>query len=954
MNAFPTPCRAHMALVTLLALAVVGGAMPTQAQEKRVMGHEVYERWHTIGSEALSPNGQWLHYTLELENGDGTLVFREVESDREVRIPRGQAPAFSSDSRFALFRIVPELEEVRSVRREGRPSHEVPADTLGMLSLSSGDIRRIPSLRSFHLPQEGGSVAAYQLDGPDGTDTDGGPVVWWDLDSGEEHRLIGGIRYVLSANGSLLLSVLRDEVAAGGEGTKRDTGSSPDSAQADADSAQVRLVAYHAPSGVERELARGPLELPQLAVGRQGRRAAYVSVPTQTEKGLTAPPETQLSFWEVGQDAPQLVAEAGTPGLRPGWGINRHGDLTFSRSGRHLHFGTAPGELRDRPEAGLAEEEVRLDVWHWQDGDLMTVQRINEESRRRQSYLAVAHLDDDARVVQLAVPQVPEVRFPESGETRWAVGWDLAPYALEGSWESPNFRDIYKVDARTGEAVLIRQRSQGTPSLSPGGGVVTWFEPGERAWFAHGTETGETVRLSQGIPHPIHDEDHDQPSPPPAYGSAGWTEGDGHFLLYDRYDVWAVDPQALATPLNLTAGAGRAAGIRYRVEDLDLERQSLPASGPLLLSAFREEDRAAGFSRVVLGREGAPQELVLAPARFSSPVQARESDQLLFTRESFREFPDLWVSDPGFRAPQKLSWANPQQEEYRWGDVELVHWTSGDGTPLDGILMKPEDFDPNRKYPLIVYFYERWSDGLHNHYAPVPHRSRIAFPMYTSRDYLVFIPDIVYKDGYPGEGAMNSVVPGVMHLLERGYVDRQRMGLQGHSWGGFQIAFMVTRTGTLFKAAAPGAPVVNMTSAYGGIRRETGLVRQFQYERTQSRLGGNLWEVPIRYLENSPLFWVDRIETPLLIMHNDGDGHVPWEQGIEFFTALRRLGKPAWLLNYNDQPHWPLTFPNRRDFNIRLQQFFDHYLKDAPAPVWMEEGVPAVRRGETLGLEEAR
>ncbi|MEX2527521.1 MAG: prolyl oligopeptidase family serine peptidase [Gemmatimonadota bacterium] len=941
------PRSAHLALLILLALALTGGATPSQAQDKRVMGHEVYEQWHTIGSQALAPNGQWLHYTLELENGDGTLVFREVESEREIRISRGQSPEFTSDSRFALFRIVPELEAGRSVRRDGRPSREVPADTLGVLSLTSGEVRRIPSLRSFHLPRDGGSVVAYHLDGSEGTGTDGGPVVWWDLGSHEEHRLEGGIRYALSSNGELLLAVLQDLEARGAEGRE-------EVAEAASDSARVQVVAYHAPSRTERALSQGRLEVPGLAVGRQGRRAAYISVPSQAEEGRTAPPEAQLLLWEVGQDGPQLVAEAGTQGLPQGWGVNRHGELEFSRSGRQLHFGTAPAELQDRPEPGLAEEEVRLDVWHWEDGDLMTVQRVNEERRRRQSYLAVAHLDEGARVVQLAVPQVPEVHFPDSGETRWAVGWDMAPYALEGSWESPNFRDIYKVDSRTGEAVLIRRRSQGTPGISPAGETVTWYEPGERAWLAHNTETGETVSLSQGIPHPVHDEDHDQPSPPPAYGSAGWTEGDRHFLIYDRYDVWAVDPQAPNTPLNLTGGAGRAASIRYRVGDLDLERQALPASGPLLLSAFREEDRAGGFSRVVLGRQGPPEELVLAPFRFSSPIQARESDQLLYTRESFREFPDLWVSGPSFRAPRKLSNANPQQEEYRWGDVELVHWTSGDGTPLDGILMKPDDFDPNRKYPLIVYFYERWSDGLHNHYAPVPHRSRIAFPMYTSRDYLVFIPDIVYRDGYPGEGAMNSVVPGVMHLLDRGYVDGQRMGLQGHSWGGYQIAFMVTRTGTLFKAAAPGAPVVNMTSAYGGIRRETGLVRQFQYERTQSRLGGNLWEMPLRYLENSPLFWVDRIETPLLIMHNDGDGHVPWEQGVEFFTALRRLGKPAWLLNYNDQPHWPLTFPNRRDFNIRLQQFFDHYLKDAPAPVWMEEGVPAIRRGETLGLEEVR
>jgi dipeptidyl aminopeptidase/acylaminoacyl peptidase len=144
------------------------------------------------------------------------------------------------------------------------------------------------------------------------------------------------------------------------------------------------------------------------------------------------------------------------------------------------------------------------------------------------------------------------------------------------------------------------------------------------------------------------------------------------------------------------------------------------------------------------------------------------------------------------------------------------------------------------------------------------------------------------------ESAMNSIMPGVTKLLDRGYVDRDNMALQGHSWGGYQIAFMVTRT-NMFKAGAAGAPVANMTSAYGRIRLEAGLGRQFQYERTQTRLGGSIWEMPVRYLENSPLFWLDKVETPLLIMHNDLDGAVPWQQGIDLYLGLRRLGKPAWL-----------------------------------------------------------
>ncbi|MGD8276865.1 MAG: prolyl oligopeptidase family serine peptidase, partial [Gemmatimonadota bacterium] len=273
-----------------------------------------------------------------------------------------------------------------------------------------------------------------------------------------------------------------------------------------------------------------------------------------------------------------------------------------------------------------------------------------------------------------------------------------------------------------------------------------------------------------------------------------------------------------------------------------------------------------------------------------------------------------------------------------------------DSEPLQGILYKPENFDPTQKYPMMVYFYERSSDGLHSYIPPAPGSSSINRSFYVSRGYLLFVPDIPYQIGYPGESAVEAVVPGVLSLIEKGFVDEDHIGVQGHSWGGYQIAYMVTKT-NIFAAAEAGAPVSNMISAYGGIRWGSGMSRMFQYEHTQSRIGGTLWEAPIHYIENSPIFWADKVETPLLMMHNDEDGAVPWYQGIEYFVALRRLHKPAWLFNYNGEDHGLRKAQNRKDWTIRLQQFFDHYLKGAPEPVWLAEGVPAILKGKTLGLE---
>ena len=251
---------------------------------------------------------------------------------------------------------------------------------------------------------------------------------------------------------------------------------------------------------------------------------------------------------------------------------------------------------------------------------------------------------------------------------------------------------------------------------------------------------------------------------------------------------------------------------------------------------------------------------------------------------------------------------------------------------------------------MMVYFYERNSDNLHRYVTPSAGSSSINYAFYVSRGYVLFVPDIPYTTGEPGISCANAVLPGVQSIVDMGFVDPDRIGVQGHSWGGYQIAYLVTMT-NVFACAESGAPVSNMTSAYGGIRWASGMSRMFQYEKTQSRIGGTLWEARDLYLKNSPVFYADKIETPLLILHNDEDGAVPWYQGIELFVAMRRLGKPAWMLNYNGEAHGLRREENRLDFARRMQQFFDHYLMGGPATRWIAEGVPAVDKGREFGFD---
>jgi dipeptidyl aminopeptidase/acylaminoacyl peptidase len=262
--------------------------------------------------------------------------------------------------------------------------------------------------------------------------------------------------------------------------------------------------------------------------------------------------------------------------------------------------------------------------------------------------------------------------------------------------------------------------------------------------------------------------------------------------------------------------------------------------------------------------------------------------------------------------------------------------------PLQGVLIKPADFDPKKKYPMIVYLYERLSDTVHDFRNPGPGQN-VNPSYYASNDYVIFLPDIVYKVGYPGKSAMNCIMPGVEKLVKMGFVDEKAIGIQGHSWGGYQIAYMITQTNK-FKAAAPGALVANMFSAYNGIRWGPGIPRQFQYERTQSRIGGTPWNSTKLFMENSPLFYVDKVQTPVLMIHNDGDDAVPWYQGIEFYLSLRRLGKEVYFFNYNGEFHGLRKRQNQKDYSRRMKEFFDHKLKGAPAPEWMQKGIPYLQR----------
>jgi dipeptidyl aminopeptidase/acylaminoacyl peptidase len=630
------------------------------------------------------------------------------------------------------------------------------------------------------------------------------------------------------------------------------------------------------------------------------------------------------------------------PSLPKGWTLGG-GSLGFSADGSRLFVTTAP--VREPTPAPATTtppaEKVDLDIWHWKDGYIQPMQKLRGDIERNRTYPAVVFLD--TRQVRQVGDESLQVSPPAVGD--WAVGSDDRKYLHLTGYAYPVPRDYSLVNIQTGERKPALTGFGGSASLSPSGKHLLTFDG--KDWSTIAILDGKKTNLTGRLPVKFFNEEDDHPAEPPPYGVAGWTT-DGQFVLvYDRYDLWKLAANGSSAE-NLTK-TGRSQQIRFRYlnvpaedDEEEIDRKGIDLTKPLLLAAENLHTRDTGFFRLEPG--AAPKLLVMGARRYGPPVKARNAPTYLLTIQTFYDSPDYYTTGPDFHELKRVTDINPTIRNYNWGRAELVHYRSADGVPLSGVLVKPENFDPAKKYPMVVYIYERLSDTVHQFRLPNVVRGQVINPtFYASNGYLVLMPDIAYKTGAPGQSALKCVLPAIQAVADRGFVDETAIGINGQSWGGYQIAYMVTQTNR-FKAAVAGAPVSNMVSAYGGIRWGTGLPRQFQYERSQSRIGETLWKAPLLYLENSPIFMADRVTTPLLMIHNDQDDAVPWYQGIEYFLALRRLHKECYLLNYNGEPHNLAKKANARDFAVRMFQFYEHHLRGKAAPDWMVKGVPFVDR----------
>ena len=921
---------------TLLALSLMAGVF-TASGVKKVLDHTDFDRWEKVTNHSLSNNGLWASYAVNPQEGDGTLYFYNTAKGNKIEIRRGYRPSFTADGNWAFALIKPYYEATRNAKIAKKKDFDLPQDSLAIINLKTGKVSRVGHVISYKAGREGGQSVAWlscdtTLIKPKALKNKkvGRPLVVRNL-SNDSLRVINWVSdYGFSRNGDHLSFNLKksdtDTLATNGVGVL------------DLHSFSYTLIDrdkefYTLP--VFNEDASQVAYIASLDTVKTGTKRASLYL-SDIKSGNHDPREIKIDHFKTEDKRGEELL------------LNQYSQPKFSYNGKRLIVGVAPYVAPDDTTI-VSFESPTLDIWRWDAPYTPPQENERKKDLREQTFPVAVDLASGRQVL---VTSNPFARVMPAN--RWDADWvlisDHSEHGRERQWDYQYPVSLRLKNISTGETRDIATVPNELCRISPMGKYVVWYA--DRQYFSYDVATGAIHEISTKVPYPLWMEDQDTPGHlRDPYGIMGWSENDGRMMVYDKYDVWSLDPKGESEPLCLTAGEGRKTDMRIRNIQTDPDFRFFKNNERLVMSLFNYKDKRNGLaSMTYTGKAVAPKVDFLDEYTFTQLAKAKDAPEYSWIQGNFQTSPNVYVS-AGLNPSKtvRVSDSNPQMADYSWGKAQLFTWYTYQGHPAEGVLYLPDDFDPDKSYPMISYFYETYTEDLYRHYDMEPSWSWINFPFYVSRGYVIFVPDIHYSPGIPGENAYDYVCSGVEAVC-KAYpnVDKKRVGIDGQSWGGYQTAFLVTRTDKI-ACAGSGAPVANMTSAFGGIRWGTGDSRQAQYEVGQSRIGRNLWEAPELYIANSPVFHADRVQTPLLIMANDADGAVPWYQGIEMFMALRRLGKPVWMLQYNGEAHNLKERRNRKDITKRLQQFFDHYLKGDPMPRWMEEGIPAIRKGQDFG-----
>lgn len=941
-----------------------------EAKEKRALTTDDYAEWQSLADYVISSDGKWVRYIAQPNRGDLLLSLHEIETGRKIDFERASQAAFAYGNDFLVYKKGPKFETNRKAQLDKVKKDKMPKDSLCIYIFEDDTLLTIPRVKNYKMGKEGSNWLTILHEKPlppakdttstedtssvsdstltdslllaDTTLVDTGKVKKEDKNKKKKKKVRedGTPLWVLdpiNEDTTIVEYVTSYTVSESGKRVIALTNLKTDS---------VRISLIDAESGNVDTILETYGTAKAFSFDKKEEQIAFLFSDDSSKEKIF-----DIYYWKEGRNKARKYLDKNARSLKEGLSISPIRIPRFSEDGKRLFFGLAPLLVEEPEDTSLANEKPKLDIWSWTDPLLQTQQNKELARNKKLNFVAYTNLGSK-KIIQLANEEVPTVTVSREATEDIVLGESNLPYRQKISWESIDYFDYYLIDVKTGKNERVLTKKSFSPQLSPERKYLVWYDHEDLHWYFMDTKTRESQCLTKDIDVAFYDEDDDHPWQPGPYGLAAWGLSDRYVYLYDKYDIWKFDLTNEDEALNVTNGAGRKNEEVYRYEKLDSNLDHVPIA-PIILSVFNENTKASGYATVNMYKGGQPEKLIYGDVQYSKLKKAENADAVIWRKGTYRDYPDVYISDLKFDHQEKLSSLNLQQSQFRWASVELVEWENSDGVKLQGLLYIPDDLDKSKKHPMIIYYYEKNSQYLHQYFMPSPSYSTVNKSMYPSNGYILFVPDIVYKTGHPGRSGLDCVDTGVDMLLEKyDFINEDKIGLQGQSWGGYQTAYFITQTNR-YAAAMAGAPVTNMTSAFGAIRWGSGLSRMMQYEDGQSRMGGTIWDSFDLYVENSPLFFADKIETPLLMMHNDNDGAVPWTQGIEMMVAMRRLQKPSWMLVYTNGSHnlSPSQWGNRIDLTIRMKQFFDHYLMDKPIPLWMKEGISALEKGKELKYE---
>ncbi len=899
---------------------------------KKVLDSNDYERWRRLTGAAISDDGKWVTYgyrKLNTLDPGVTLHLKALGEDTEFEVQRGSSAQFSDDSRWAAYFVDPAHEQPSQPRRRQatRPRQ------VQLLNLASGERVTWSNARDFQFAVGSGFLAVKKVPTDRDADHQGADLVLRDLDLGTE-QLIGSVNEF----------AFNRQRAGDAEGPRSEAAAQWLAYTVDAaDQAGNGLYAIALDSRVLTPLDNDARTYARLTWNIDGSALAVLkgNKPdghAQRHNILLAVRQLEASTDHGGSPIVSELDPTFIDSFPDGMVISERAAIAWSADLGRVFFGLDEQEdVVEEPEH--PDRVANVDVWHVQDERIQSVQMMQAQRDRDFTYRAAVALDGE-RVIALTDETMRRITISRDG--RWGVGVDDRAYVSD--WKERQ-ADYYRVDTGTGDRTLMLRGHKLTLGLSPDGRYFLYWNDAH-LWL-YELDSGRTRNLTVSAPVSFVNQEHDYPDTPPPYGVAGWTEDGSSVLLNHRYDLWQ-QPLDGAPAVNLTGGQGDAREIRFRHVRTDDSALTVDLRKPLLLSAYGQWSKQAGFFRL---SDGELRELVFDDRRFGRPLKARSTDIYLVSRETFQEFPDLYASDGSFADLERITDANPWQSEYRWGRRLLFDYTNADGVRLQGTLAIPDDYVAGERRPMLVNFYEKNSQNLHRH---VPPRYVTGFgaPLIeaVSKGYLVMQPDIHFRTGNTHADMLECVEAATREVIEMGYADPDRIGLLGHSFSGQGSAY-IAGTSKLFAAIAAGAAATDLLADFNHMwgwtptnMNGTGEnAHRYDYYQ-QGRLGTNPYDDRELYWRESPTNHVRAMDMPLLLMHGTADGVVGIMEAIQLYNGLRFNNKNVILLSYPDEGHSLANLANRRDLAVRMLEFFDHHLTGSPAPAWMVEGVPFLEK----------